>query len=1317
MADINNPTIIGPMQRPKPRPKRRIDFDPSLAPGTANRAIIDQRAFTAKRKTSDVILDTLYNSVAGSMVNNVKDRVTAGPMSLEKGFETIVAAMGQSGKWAKREWNPAEHREIFADIPREYWDGIVDQATVEGATISANRVRKDLQTMQRLGMDRGAQKVVGMATSLLDVDLPLLLASGGGVGAVKAAGRAAYLARSGGVRVAERVGAAAGGAVAGAQVGAAIGLLGAAASDTKDWTDGIDMLLTTTAFGTTLGAIAPRLMMPMQKVRGDFIRRVREGDPSIFDESRLITTDAPITGTEFRKPVDLPEGTILDETGGPLTLYHGTKNEFTAFKDGVTFHTSRKSLATEHAIRPGQEGTPRVLESNIAVQRPLEINAGAVDPDVYWLQNSMSLESRLAAGEHDSIMIHNDAGELLVVTTRGDQVAIRPVDEVDVPAFHPNAEADDSINASRSQMQGPAVFPALTDPAGRMSDSAKQIIQGARQVIWSTGFDTQVKAALKTAWGKLDSLPVLGSMLNIGTSNVARMWKSGSAVANYMAHSIFEIPGRLVSGVPDTAAMLKEMYHGRLSTMLKGEQDFLHAYAKDVNGSLISIGSVKVGANAATAEQFYKEVMLEMNSLNMSGRSIATNVHVRNAAKMYADMGVEALGILRGRAGEIAVRGAENIPDKTAYFPYRHNGDKMLQLIDEGTVTKSDLIDAYTEGYMRAGQIQDRKLAKEIAEALVTRFLARGTRVDESVVMLFSGDGREFLSMQLRANGLPERQIQGIMKRFDTEMRNRGTLGNLKHRNELDLSTTIKTKNGQVVRLVDLMDSNLSDTMHRYVREVAGSAALARKGIKSRAERTEFIAAMQAEQRALGEEVMDGDLVRAMLSEFDGGPQWGYAAGRVNRGIGGLAEVKSLTSLATLTFNGFAQLAETGMGIVAIGAQAWYTRGIAPLVDGAIKRKNIQVLDELAYLTGEIGNDQAIFRPHRHLDEAAEYSAKKDIIRHIARKSREVLSNANYIQGFTSMLNTVRGHQQKVAALGMMDKVLKAVRAGDRGAFEQGGRAFQDLGLDVDHMDALRTLIDNGVIEFATVKTPLGPVDYVNRLNFDQWDAELADAFAAGTLRSVHQQVQKSLAGESDRWMHTEWGSAITQLQTFPMLAIQKQFIRNGQHMDAQAVASALAGFGSAWAAIKLKDQFTGTERSEADTLRAAFGYSNMLGWMPFYTDPVMGILGLEDLKVNQFGAYSKPLSIPSMDTLNKLSNVPAALADMARGEDSWEDRQSIRTIPFFRLVESVLNIAGIEKMGSKPKKEAKPAEEPQVEAVPVRPQGIAERVRSILNN
>jgi hypothetical protein len=457
---------------------------------------------------------------------------------------------------------------------------------------------------------------------------------------------------------------------------------------------------------------------------------------------------------------------------------------------------------------------------------------------------------------------------------------------------------------------------------------------------------------------------------------------------------------------------------------------------------------------------------------------------------------------------------------------------------------------------------------------------------------------------------------------------------------------------------VDLLDNDLHGVWQRYTRQVSGSAALARHGITNRAKRREIIDAMRAEQRALGEEPMDAELLEAMFSHFNAGPVHGRVMGQTNEGIGILALAKRITNLSLLEKLGVTQLAETGVAIAQQGLANWLQRGPMAILDKQIKAGNKALLDDLAFITGEIGQEHWHFAPWLDLDDISD--ADKAGWMHAVGKWSSV---GSFIQGYTSAFNQVRSFQQRTTALGAVDKVLREVkRAAEAG--EDIGEAlrarFEDMGLQADDINALEQLVNNGTVEFVT----RGRSTFVNRLNMDKWSPELAETFGSAIVRNMNQIVQKAMPGEESAWMFSHAGSLMMHLKTFPLLAIQKQVVRNARFMDKEALATVLYGLATAAVASKIRDALDGKERDALDTAKQAFNYSNMTGFIPMIYDPVMTLLGMDEARINQYGPYND-WTPPTIKMLNDTLRLPGAVANTVTGEADWHDKQALKAIPF----------------------------------------------------
>lgn len=732
----------------------------------------------------------------------------------------------------------------------------------------------------------------------------------------------------------------------------------------------------------------------------------------------------------------------------------------------------------------------------------------------------------------------------------------------------------------------------------------------------------------------------------------AKLYSSESPTANFLAGAIFESPHGYGRGRA-TSAVLTDHYTKQIVEPTFAAQSAMSRWAKRNNMTLARSG---VGVSDAANRQFSREVMLEVNA-RRQGRQYSDDPDVLAATEAYQTAAERALGIAKGREGQTALDGFDAV-ESGPYLPYRWNGRRLRDLIRNGRVQESSVVNALSNAYRKAG-MGDHKDATAVAKAVVTRMRSQADGVSGNLQDLMAKDGRDFLEEMLRDADVDPAQATAIMDRITGVKEEAGKSSHAKHRNEVDLETQIETTDGSMVQIIDLMDDDLHGSWHRYARQMAGSAALARNGITNRAMRETMISAIQREQAALGEKGVDGDLIRAMFTHFDGGPISGYAFGKTNKGIGvGPALAKRLTNLSLLGKLGITQLGETGASMAAVGLKNWVDRGILSRLDPERLRGNKELLDDLAFITGRIGEDHKHFAPHLELDSMT----TKDASEYMGSIQGWV-GKAQWVQGYTSLFNQVRSWQQTTAALGIADKVVKGIRSGMDDRMLR--RIENDFGLDKYTMRKINEMIEDGVIEIRSSKSGH---EYVHRLNMDQWDADLADEFGSAITRSTNQQVQKSLAGEQDAWLHTEAGSMLMHLKTFPMQAATKQFARNMRFFDQENWAVLGMGLATAYMSLSVRDAIDGRDRDRIERAKAAFGYSNMTGFIPMGVDPMLTALGLEDMRFNQYGPHSEA-SVASLDVANRAMRIPGAAADYITGQNNGYDRQAMMAIPFMNSI------------------------------------------------
>jgi hypothetical protein len=159
--------------------------------------------------------------------------------------------------------------------------------------------------------------------------------------------------------------------------------------------------------------------------------------------------------------------------------------------------------------------------------------------------------------------------------------------------------------------------------------------------------------------------------------------------------------------------------------------------------------------------------------------------------------------------------------------------------------------------------------------------------------------------------------------------------------------------------------------------------------------------------------------------------------------------------------------------------------------------------------------------------------------------------------------------------------------------------------------------------------------------------------FALTLNSSTNTLVQKAMAGESSMLFHKDGAAQLFfHLKSFPMLAMEKQFLRHARIADGEAVSAFTYGLGTAAAAYTIRQVVNGrTDRlGYEDIARGAIGYSNLTGWFPMWSDPIAAMFGLDSLKVGGYGGFgNQVISTPAAyGTLDRMAQIPGALISSA---------------------------------------------------------------------
>lgn len=736
-----------------------------------------------------------------------------------------------------------------------------------------------------------------------------------------------------------------------------------------------------------------------------------------------------------------------------------------------------------------------------------------------------------------------------------------------------------------------------------------------------------------------------------------RLWRSGSVVARRVAYDLMENASGILRN-NRTASALQHHYEKALTgSFLPAYDTSFNLYARDTGRSWY-----EPITNSSLKHEFNSLVVQELNGRAFDPPGTVRPVHpaVKSAADAHDRWSALDIDIGKGRAGEGSIKGYENLKAYSGYMPQKWGSEKIEALIRTGR-KPAEISAAIAETYRMQHAGMRPADAALWADAVVRRARSTGRGADTSLIGMLQSDGRGFLEDMLKANNMPAKEVDGLLARLTGAAEERGQAGHTKGRIDVDMRYT--ASNG--IRMLDLFDTDLVRSVSRRARGTAGNAALARKGILSKMDRADIKEAILQEQAARGpshsgarnaKEKVD-DLIHEdkhltpedidnLFSYFDAGPIGGGLSPMVSN-------IKKLTNLALLNGLGLTQMGETGAMMASVGIERWWDHAGSALKRSANDPKSVLV-DELKHMNVLVPEDR-LFRDDLNLDMSVKGTAQSEL----AMQVNNVLSTGQRIQGYVSGFYQVRNFQQRVAVTSAADKIMTNMK-GLR--YDLTNVRAADIGLDDKTFASIKKYVDNGTVEFKDGN--------LHKLNFDKWDPRTVEDFSLSLNRHVNQVVQKAMIGEGNILFHTDGIAAMFfHLKSFPLLALEKQTLRHLRIADNESLVTVFAGLATAATAYAAKQAISGnTQNLDSKKIAlGAIGYSNMTGWLPMWSDPVMAMLGLNSMKFNSYaqGIDNNVMGIPAaLTTMNRMANIPGAIGHIATGNMSNNDIRALQTTP-----------------------------------------------------
>lgn len=197
--------------------------------------------------------------------------------------------------------------------------------------------------------------------------------------------------------------------------------------------------------------------------------------------------------------------------------------------------------------------------------------------------------------------------------------------------------------------------------------------------------------------------------------------------------------------------------------------------------------------------------------------------------------------IMGTRAQEAGVFGADALTPSKYYVPVRHSYLKMQEFVAQGKGSWTDLHKMYGQQIARIyprliTPVENGGLGLS-PEALGKKFVyTQKLRQADPKAQAFRGTTQDELTEVLRAEGVEEGKIKGLLSTLQPKADEAGKQKNLRTRMDWDYEGTYLGTKGQVMSINEFMDDDLLGSLQTYARNMSGRIGLARMGFTKESE-------------------------------------------------------------------------------------------------------------------------------------------------------------------------------------------------------------------------------------------------------------------------------------------------------------------------------------------------------------------------------------------------------------------------------------------------------------------------------------------------
>ena len=725
-----------------------------------------------------------------------------------------------------------------------------------------------------------------------------------------------------------------------------------------------------------------------------------------------------------------------------------------------------------------------------------------------------------------------------------------------------------------------------------------------------------------------------------------------------LAHKLLENPQG--NAVPqDTAAILTDVYNKQMRGAVQnryneGFEEWNLSQGRGMVKSALDAGNHRA--------EFDEAVMLKIYNPKME-----TNEAITKAAEGVRAGFRKALE-LRKKNGEA---GFDDVKFDDRYMPLTLDGHKVNT--NSSKRNKRAVINTISKGYQTGGIPIKKKHADALAEMQYIRSMDGTMSSRKAFDNVVSQSEREDFIKELREAGIDDATIKEFTEGKELRELSEGISNRAKKSLFINPEAEVDG-----LRVIDLLNTNMSEMTDGYFKEAAGGAAMARHGFATREQAFQVIDAAEAFGRNLDQNperlLEEANMLKATVNMMYGRSIEDAPGSKV---VENLRRLRGFTAMVRLQQVAFAQIPETARAIVHLGLQnvlnsvpgtAFFRRKTARggKSSGQLAEPELREIEEL--LGHAVGEDEWMISHNLHREEVGEGGFEGDKM----RLFDNAMAAGARVTKIASGFQATQGGLEKMTMRSIKKRIIQMAN-GDM-PWETG--LTKEVGWTPEFLDEVSDFVKRNP------KSEEFNGRDVKLLNIDAMTPEMREKLIVGMTRMSGRLIQRQFIGETGVWMNKSLGKTLTQFRTFSLVSAEKQLIHDlkGDKIAAAQILgwSTLLGYLSYASQVNL--QAIGEEDPDAflesrmNERALAFGVFNKLPQTAALGigGDVFATLGLlpDDMYAAPGRFGYRPLTsgtvAPAAGLVGDLIGIQNSVVDLLTGDGSGKDvaKKARRLVP-----------------------------------------------------